>query len=235
MENITKIKKNIFITGGNRGIGKGLVKILHKDHNVFFSVRNKSKGKIILDEFKHHNLEYIVMDVGSKESVKSGIDKLKQKTNRIDILFNNAGVLIPNLKSKVLAIETDEDVILKTFNINTLGVLRICKGVTPLMSYGGRIINISSGMGQLEGMGSGSTAYRLSKSALNALTLILSQELESKKININSICPGWVQTDMGGSDADLTVFESTKKIVDFSLRNDFPNGKFLRHGQVIPW
>lgn len=103
------------------------------------------------------------------------------------------------------------------------------------MSYGGRIINISSGMGQLEGMGSGSTAYRLSKSALNALTLILSQELESKKININSICPGWVQTDMGGSDADLTVFESTKKIVDFSLRNDFPNGKFLRHGQVIPW
>ena len=98
-----------------------------------------------------------------------------------------------------------------------------------------RIINISSGMGQMSGMSTGSIAYRLSKSALNALSIVLSQELSSRHIKVNAICPGWVQTDMGGYDATLTVKESVKSIKNFALNGNFPNGKFLRHGEILPW
>jgi len=84
-------------------------------------------------------------------------------------------------------------------------------------------------------MESGSTAYRLSKTSLNALTKILSNELSPLNIKVNTICPGWVRTDMGGENATLSIEESTTQIVDFALKDDFPNGQFLRHGEKIPW
>ncbi|MDA9946380.1 SDR family NAD(P)-dependent oxidoreductase [Candidatus Marinimicrobia bacterium] len=227
--------KNIFITGGNRGIGKGLVEQFSKNHNVIFTVRNKNQGRMIVDSFEHDNADYVIMDVGENESVQNGVKNLKSKISSVDILINNAGILIPGLKHKINAIDTDLESIMETFNINTVGVLRVCKAITPFMQPGSRIINISSGMGQLEGMGTGSLAYRLSKTALNAMTIVLSQELMGKKIKVNSICPGWVKTDMGGYDAALTVQESAESIKKFALDDDFPNGKFLRHGEVLPW
>lgn len=227
--------KNIFITGGNRGIGKGLVEIFSEDSKVFFSVRDEHKAKSVIDSIGNENMDYIIMDVADERNVLNGIESLKEKTDSIDILINNAGILIPGLKHKIDAVETDDESILKTFNINTVGVLRVCKAVLPLMRPTSRIINISSGMGQMEGMATGSIAYRLSKSALNALTIVLSQELSSKDIKVNAICPGWVQTDMGGYEATLTVKESVESIKKFALSDDFPNGKFLRHGEILPW
>ena len=227
--------KNIFITGGNRGIGKGLVEIFSENYKVFFSTRDEQKARSVIESISNENIDYVTMDVGHGESVLSAIELLKEKTDSIDILINNAGILIPGLKYKIDAIETDDDSILKTFNINTVGVLRVCKAVLPMMPPASRIINISSGMGQMEGMSTGSIAYRLSKSALNALTIVLSQELSSKNIKVNAICPGWVQTDMGGYDATLTVKESVESIKKFALSNNFPNGKFLRHSEVLPW
>ena len=228
-------KKNIFITGGNRGIGKGLVSSLSNDHNVYFSVRDKEKGENVINDLTNSSAQYIVMDVGSNDSVNQGIEELKKIASSIDILINNAGILIPGLGNSIPAIETDENSILKTFNVNTLGVLRVCREVVPLMPFRSRIINISSGMGQLQDMDGGNISYRLSKVALNGLTKVLSNEFLDKKININAICPGWVQTDMGGSNATLTIEESTIMIIDFALSDDFPNGKFLRHGEIIPW
>ena len=227
--------KNIFITGGNRGIGKGLVEIFSEDSKVFFSARDEHKAKSVIDSIENENIDYVTMDVADEQSVLKGIESLKEKTDSIDILINNAGILIPGLKHKIDAVETDDESILKTFNINTVGVLRVCKAVLPLMRATSRIINISSGMGQMEGMSTGSVAYRLSKSALNALTIVLSQELSSKNIKVNAICPGWVQTDMGGYEATLTVKESVESIKKFALSDDFPNGKFLRHGEILPW
>ena len=227
--------KNIFITGGNRGIGKGLVEIFSEDSKVFFSVRDEHKAKSVIDSIGNENIDYIIMDVADERNVLNGIESLKEKTDSIDILINNAGILIPGLKHKIDALETDDESILKTFNINTVGVLRVCKAVLPLMRPTSRIINISSGMGQMEGMATGSIAYRLSKSALNALTIVLSQELSSKDIKVNAICPGWVQTDMGGYEATLTVKESVESIKKFALSDNFPNGKFLRHGEILPW
>ncbi len=227
--------KNIFITGGNRGIGRGLVEKFSKDHNVIFSARNTEKAQLIIDTLGGKNIGYVIMDVGDSESVQNGIKNLKSKISSVDALINNAGILIPGLKHKIDAIDTDDDSIMKTFNINTVGVLRVCKAVIPLMAPNSRIINISSGMGQMEGMGTGSIAYRLSKSALNAMTIVLSQELMAKSIKVNAICPGWVQTDMGGYDATLTVQESAESIKKFTLSDNFPNGKFLRHGEALPW
>ena len=227
--------KNIFITGGSRGIGKGLVEQFSKNHKVIFTVRDKNQARLIVDSFEHNNADYVIMDVGENESVQNGVKNLKSKISSVDILINNAGILVPGLKHKINAIDTDIDTIMETFNINTVGVLRVCKAITPFMQPNSRIINISSGMGQLEGMGTGSLAYRLSKTALNAMTIVLSQELLVKKIKVNAICPGWVQTDMGGHDAALTVQESVESIKKFALDGNFPSGKFLRHGEVLPW
>jgi NAD(P)-dependent dehydrogenase (short-subunit alcohol dehydrogenase family) len=227
--------KNIFITGGNRGIGKGLVEEFSKDNNVIFSARNTEKAQLIIDTLGGKNIDYVIMDVGDSESVQKGIKNLKSRITSVDVLINNAGILIPGLKHKIDAIDTDDDSIMKTFNINTVGALRVCKAVIPLMPPKSRIINISSGMGQMEGMGTGSLAYRLSKSALNAMTIVLSQELMGKSIKVNAICPGWVQTDMGGYEATLTVKESAESIKKFTLSDNFPNGKFLRHGEELVW
>ena len=227
--------KNIFITGGNRGIGKGLVEEFSKDNNVIFSARNTEKAQLIIDTLGGKNIDHVIMDVGDSESVQKGIKNLKSRISSVDVLINNAGILIPGLKHKIDAIDTDDDSIMETFNINTVGALRVCKAVIPLMPPKSRIINISSGMGQMEGMGTGSLAYRLSKSALNAMTIVLSQELMGKSIKVNAICPGWVQTDMGGYEATLTVKESAESIKKFTLSDNFPNGKFLRHGEELVW
>ena len=227
--------KNIFITGGNRGIGKGLVEIFSENNKVFFSARDKQKANSVIESIGNENIDYVIMDVADERNVLNGIESLKEKSGSIDILINNAGILIHGLKHKIDAVETDDESILKTFNINTVGVLRVCRAVLPLMQPESRIINISSGMGQMEGMSTGSIAYRLSKSALNALTIVLSQELSSKNIKVNAICPGWVKTDMGGYDATLTVKKSVESIKKFALSNNFPNGKFLRHSEVLPW
>ena len=227
--------KNIFITGGNRGIGRGLVEEFSKDNNVIFSARNTEKAQLIIDTLGGKNIDHVIMDVGDSESVQKGIKNLKSRITSVDVLINNAGILIPGLKHKIDAIDTDDDSIMKTFNINTVGALRVCKAVIPLMPPKSRIINISSGMGQMDGMGTGSLAYRLSKSALNAMTIVLSQELMGKSIKVNAICPGWVQTDMGGYEATLTVKESAESIKKFTLSDNFPNGRFLRHGEELVW
>jgi len=235
MGNAMRNKKNIIITGGNRGIGFGLAKIFSDKHNVIITVRDNQKGQNTIEKLGHSKnaVNYVVMDIDYSDSVKIAVDDIKRKFNNVDLLINNAGILIKEYQS--LAINTSENSILKTFNTNTLGALRVCKSIVPIMVSGSRIINISSGMGQLNKMESGSTAYRISKTALNALTKILSNELISMGIKVNTICPGWVKTDMGGENATLTIEDSTTQIAAFALKNNFPNGQFLRHGEVIPW
>ena len=229
--------KNIIITGGNKGIGFGLVKKLSEKHNIIFTVRSKKKGEKTLNSLMNvHNIpKYVIMDVTSSSSVNRGFELINESIGSIDILINNAGILIPGLKSNIPAIDTNEADILKTFNTNTMGVLRVTKSAVPLMKKGSMVLNISSGMGQLEDMGTGSAAYRLSKTALNALTVILASELKAKSIYVNAICPGWVQTDMGGENAELTVDESVSKIIKFIYSDSIPNGKFLRDGKILPW
>ena len=228
-------QKNIVITGGNRGIGNGLLKIFSEEHNVVITVRDKEKGEQAIQELKglDNILDYVVMDVNSNEMILHGREEIKEKLGHVDLLINNAGIFIK--EHNLQAIETSDETILKTFNTNTLGVLRMCKSIVPIMPNGGRIINVSSGMGQLDDMEGGFTAYRLSKTSLNSLTKILSKELSNLGIKVNTICPGWVRTDMGGDNATLSIKESASHIFAFALDDEFPNGQFLRHGKKIPW
>jgi NAD(P)-dependent dehydrogenase (short-subunit alcohol dehydrogenase family) len=180
--------KNIVITGGNRGIGLGLLNNLSKDHNVIITSRTEEKGLNAIRSIVHppKKVDFVIMDVNKSESVIKGFAKIKEKFKHIDVLFNNAGILIPGLKFNISAVDTDEESILKTFNTNTL-------------------------------------------------TKVMANELSERNISVNAICPGWVQTDMGGKDANLTINESVSKIISFALGHEFPTGKFLRHGEIIPW
>ena len=110
--------KNIFITGGNRGIGKGLVKLLGKDNNIVFSVRDIKKGENTLQELKEVKAKYVLLDVNDIKSIHNAKQEIEMNMDQIDLLFNNAGILIPEYE--VPAYETTEDSILKTFETNTL-------------------------------------------------------------------------------------------------------------------
>jgi NAD(P)-dependent dehydrogenase (short-subunit alcohol dehydrogenase family) len=112
----------------------------------------------------------------------------------------------------------------------------LCQVMIPLMQGRGRVVNVSSGMGQLSDMNGCCPGYRLSKTALNALTRILNDELTGSGVKVNSVCPGWVRTDMGGAGAHLSIEEGARGIVwAATLPDDGPSGGFFRHGERIPW
>jgi NAD(P)-dependent dehydrogenase (short-subunit alcohol dehydrogenase family) len=121
---------------------------------------------------------------------------------------------------------------------NVYGVLRVTQALIRLMkkqNYG-RIVNVSSGMGQLHDMGGGSTGYRISKTALNALTRIFASELQGTNILVNSVCPGWVKTDMGGENASLTPEQGVDTIVWLAtLADGGARGGFFRNRKPIDW
>ena len=125
---------------------------------------------------------------------------------------------------------------MEIFNTNTLGAVRLIQALGPLMKPNGRIVNVSSGMGQLSDMDSRVLGYRLSKTALNAVTRVFSRELEKQNIKVNSVCPGWVQTDMGGPNATRTPAEGAASVLWAArLGPDGPSGGFFRDGKEIPW
>ena len=134
--------------------------------------------------------------------------------------------------------DTSTSIWRETFETNLFGAVRMCRGTVPLMKklrYG-RIVNISSGLGQLHQMGEGSPAYRVSKAALNALTRTLAAEVAGSGILVNSMSPGWVKTDMGGEEAPRTVEEGADTAVWLSLLpSNGPTGQFFRDRKPIPW
>jgi NAD(P)-dependent dehydrogenase (short-subunit alcohol dehydrogenase family) len=156
----------------------------------------------------------------------------------LDCLVNNAGIFPdPEPGSPGTSIfDADLDTIRRGLETNALGAIRVCQALIPLMKGRGRVVNVSSGMGQLSEMNGCCPAYRLSKTALNAVTRILADELRGTGVKVNSVCPGWVRTEMGGPDATLTVEEGARGIVwAATLPEDGPSGGFFRHGEPIAW
>jgi NAD(P)-dependent dehydrogenase (short-subunit alcohol dehydrogenase family) len=152
------------------------------------------------------------------------------------MLVNNAGILIDHIDTRLA--ELDLEPLRWTLETNLCGALHVTQVVLPLMRRNGygRIVNMSSGLGQLSDMRAGTPAYRISKTALNALTRILAAELEGSNIKINSTCPGWVRTDMGGPNATRSVQEGADTAIWLAtLPDDGPSGGFFRDRQPIPW
>ncbi len=230
--------KTALVTGANKGIGFGVSKKLAQlGYKVFMLGRNEEKINKAYQELKKLGLdvEALIADVSDDVSIENLSKDLGKKIQKLDILINNAGILFDADEKGKFGISTKE--ILETFNTNTIGAYRMIKSVYPFLIAGKNpcVVNISSKMGQLAEMQGGYAAYRMSKSALNALTRILAKEFEGK-IKINSVHPGWVKTDMGGPNALRSIDDSLEGIIwAATLPPDGPSGKFFMDGKILEW
>jgi NAD(P)-dependent dehydrogenase (short-subunit alcohol dehydrogenase family) len=232
-------KKIAIVTGGNRGIGLEIARQLMKnDVFVVVGCRTEPKCALAVDDLKREgaNIAGLQLDVNDTKSVRRFVEQLEKQHGKPSILVNNAGVYPEETSAKVA--DTSTSVWRETFETNLFGAVRMVREVLPLMKklrYG-RIVNISSGLGQLHQMGEGSPAYRVSKAALNALTRTLAAEVAGTGILVNSMSPGWVKTDMGGEEAPRSVEEGADTAVWLSLLpSNGPTGQFFRDRKPIPW
>ncbi|MEQ8825897.1 MAG: SDR family oxidoreductase [Filomicrobium sp.] len=231
------------VTGGNRGIGLEIVKQLSRlGVMTALGSRDKEKGEAAAASLAAEGLEPVIveLDVTDPDSVKAAVDHVQHLFGRIDILINNAGVLLDRsddgLAQGILAVTPER--FRQTFEANTLGPFLTMQEVLPLMQEAGygRIVNMSSGLGQLSEMGAGFTGYRVSKAALNALTVTVAADVGEANIKINTMCPGWVRTDMGGADAMRSVEEGAETAVWLAtLPETGPTAGFFRDKKQIEW
>ena len=174
------------------------------------------------------------LDVSNPESIQHAANEFGKQSDRLDALINNAGILLDDDKD-ILTITPE--LFESTLRTNTLGALLMAEAFVPLLkkSNAPRIVNVSSGGGQLaDGADGWAPGYCISKTALNGVTIQLAAALP--KFAVNSVCPGWVRTDMGGSNATRSVAEGASGIV--WLAAEAPQdetGKFWRDRKVIPW
>ncbi len=233
-------KRIAIVTGGNRGIGLEIARQLMKaDAFVVVGCRTEPKCALAVDTLRSaagSNVAAYRLDVTDTKSVRDFVENVARHHGAPGILVNNAGVY-PETKEARVA-DTSTSLWRETFETNLFGAVRMCREVVPHMRKPrfGRIVNVSSGLGQLHQMGEGSPAYRVSKAALNALTRTLAAEVAGSGILVNSMSPGWVRTDMGGSDAPRSVEEGADTAVWLCmLPSGGPTGEFFRDRKSIPW
>lgn len=227
------------VTGANRGLGREIARqLLRRGLEVVLTSRDPAKGEAAAETLRGEGLtpRFHPLDVTEDAGAAALHDWLDWSYGRLDILVNNAGVMLDGGGMSLGALPLD--ILGRTLETNLYGALRVTQALLPLMrrhNYG-RIVNMSSGLGQLADMRSGTPAYRISKTALNALTRILAAELAGSNIKVNSLCPGWVRTDLGGPKATKSVEEGADTAVWLAtLPDDGPSGGFFRERQPIPW
>ena len=223
------------VSGGNRGIGLEIVRQLaERGLMVVLGSRDRERGRAAAAGLSG-GVVVRQLDVADPESVDRLSRSVEEEFGRLDVLVNNAGITNDEGQRGV---DADLERVREALETNLLGAWRLCEAAIPLMRrHGyGRIVNISTGMAALEDMGGGSPGYRVSKTGLNALTRILASELRGSDILVNSVCPGWVQTDMGGSRAPRPVKEGADTPVwAATLPKGGPTGGFFRDRRQIAW
>lgn len=228
--------KNILITGSNKGIGYETARqLLLLGHHVIVSGRDAARLGLAVKELGKvgGSVRALLMDVGETGSIENAAAELTKDRVKLDVLVNNAAVLH---KPDNNLVQDPESILSDTLNTNCMGPLRVAKAFLPLMDSPAHIINLSSGGGSMTDPVEGwSPAYCVSKSMLNALTRHLAYELESKRISVNAVCPGWVKTDMGGRSAPRSVERGAETIVWLATAEKSVTGKFFRDKKVIPW
>ena len=229
------------VTGGNRGIGFETCRQLgRKGLRVILTSRKLEAGERAAGDLRKEGLEvhYRQLDVTDVDSIEACVTSVDRDFRRLDVLVNNAGIMLDSSKRGASIFQAEPGLIRETFETNTLGPLLVAKAVVPLMRRNGygRIVNVSSGMGQLCEMDGGYPGYRISKTALNAVSVILARELEDTNIKANSLCPGWVRTDMGGDKAPRSPEQGADTVVWLAtLPDDGPSGGFFRDRKQIGW
>src|SRR5438034_10665113 len=238
---MTKEKRIALVTGANKGIGFEVARDLdRKGFHVFLGARDPEAGEAAAKKLRNEGEEdygeitFLKIDVSKPDSIRNAAEEFSRKSDRLDTLVNNAGILLDDDKDVlIVAPETFET----TLRTNTLGALLVAQAFVPFLKKSGapRIVNVSSGGGQLAGGADGwAPTYCISKTALNGVTAQLATALP--KFAVNSVCPGWVRTDMGGSNATRSVLEGAAGVV--WLASEAPQketSKFWRDRKVIPW
>jgi NAD(P)-dependent dehydrogenase (short-subunit alcohol dehydrogenase family) len=235
--------RTALVTGANRGLGFETVRQLARlGYRVFLAARDSGKADAAAKSLRDEKLDVVSLELDVTSDASCA--RLK-KIGAVDALVNNAGVMLESDENPLAAgllnqsaIDVAAGLMRETLETNTLGAYRVIQALAPGMrerGYG-RIVNVSSGLGQLDDMGGGYPAYRVSKTALNALTRIFAAELKGTGVLVNSVCPGWVRTDMGGPGAKLSTEEGVKTIVwAATLPDDGPTSGFFRGMKRIPW
>jgi NAD(P)-dependent dehydrogenase (short-subunit alcohol dehydrogenase family) len=229
--------KTAFITGANKGIGREVARQLAaKGFHVFVGARKAKAGRKAAQEIANQGgkATFLEIDVADNDSVTTAAREFSNTEDHLDVLVNNAGIIAEGDNA---ILEISDDLFRNTLETNTLGVLRVTRAFTPLLrkSKAPRVINVSSGGGQLTGGADGwAPAYCISKTALNGVTVQLAAALPN--FAVNSVCPGWVRTEMGGENASRSVEEGADTIVWLASEaaQDL-TGKFLRDRKEIAW
>lgn len=210
-------KRIILITGANRGLGLGFVKhYLGSTAEIFAATRDPNTCRELqsLHQASPDSLHLLNLDVTQEESIREAASQIQKKVGSLDLLINNAGRY--GEKRDVSLEEINLDDLRLTFEVNTLGPLRVTRAFRALLKAGRekKLVHITSLMGSISDNSSGSAyGYRISKTALNMLNRNLGHELKADGIVSVALHPGWVQTDMGGKNAPLTVDESVGSMI----------------------
>jgi NAD(P)-dependent dehydrogenase (short-subunit alcohol dehydrogenase family) len=229
--------KTAVVTGANKGIGNEVARqLVSRGFHVFVGARNSENGRKATEALRKNGAmaTFVSLDVSDPESIRNAVRFVSAAADHLDVLVNNAGVILEGDNSIT---QLEAETVTKTFQTNTLGPLLVTQAFLPLLSKSNdpRVINFSSGGGQLaDGMDTWAPAYCLSKTALNAVTCLFAAALPN--FSINSVCPGWVRTDMGGANATRSVEQGADTIV--WLATEAPatlTAKFLRDRKVIAW
>jgi NAD(P)-dependent dehydrogenase (short-subunit alcohol dehydrogenase family) len=216
------------VSGASRGIGAAIARELAAEHGflVFAGARDPD------DVDEQDAVVPIRLDVTDQATIDEARELIESDPGRLDVLVNNAGI---TGRWSETAAEEDLDQAHGVLETNLFGAWRLTQAMVPLLrrSEDARIVNVSSGAGQLSDMNGGYPSYRMSKAALNALTRILANE--EGGIRTNSLCPGWVRTDMGGSGASRSVDEGADTAVWLATDAGIGSGGFYRDRKPIPW
>ncbi len=240
-------KKIAVITGANKGIGLETARQLaKKDITVLIGARDAKKGEEAVAELRKEGLEAraLEIDVNDSASIRKAAAQVEKEFGHLDILINNAGVMLDEKDCKVS--EQSLETWRKTFDTNVFGLIETTNAFLPLLrkSEAGRIVNLSSILGSITLHATPGSpvydnkvaAYNVSKSAVNAYTVQLAYELKDTKIKVNAAHPGWVKTDMGGEGAMMEIPDGAKTSVALAtIGADGPNGTYVHDGEPLPW
>jgi NAD(P)-dependent dehydrogenase (short-subunit alcohol dehydrogenase family) len=222
------------VTGGNRGIGLEVCRQLAAlGHRVVLGSRRLEAGEEAAAGIEG-DVAAVQLDVSDPASVKTAAEWTAERFGGADVVVNNAALLYDTAN---LGVSVDLDVVHEGFETNLFGAWRMVQAFLPMLrrSEHGRIVNVSSEGGSLASMSGGAPTYTVSKAALNALTRVLAAELRSERILVNSVCPGWVATDMGGPGGRPVADGAASVVWAVTLPDDGPTGGFYRDGRPVPW
>jgi NAD(P)-dependent dehydrogenase (short-subunit alcohol dehydrogenase family) len=226
------------VSGANRGIGREVARQLaSRGYRVLLGARDAEKARGAAAEVARSTGGHVTplqLDVADPASIAGAAATVTQDPGRLDVLVNNAGV---GSDFGVAGVDPDFAKVQAALDTNFFGAYRLTVALMGLLRQSGhpRIVNVSSGMGGVSEMGGWSPGYRVSKASLNAMTRILSTELADASFLVNSACPGFVNTDMGGPmGAQKSVEDGAAGIVWLAtLPDDGPTGGFFRDGKAI--